>query len=266
VNLFLLLVLVLAALGAGAAIVASKRRDRFRDLEDLQTNIEVPVLAAIPRLYGSGAAGGLITATEPRSNASDAFRILKTNVEFISDRGGIRSLLVTSADTGLEKSATTANLGYALAEGGRRVILVSADLRRPTLGHYFSIADELTGPGLSTWLTGQMTDVTQIVRDVGIQNLRVMPSGPVPANPAELCNSALLADLLITLQRICDLVLVDSPPVLAVPDASLVGRQLDGCVLVVDAKKTRRLAAREAKEELHRRGARLVGAVMSNAG
>jgi capsular exopolysaccharide synthesis family protein len=266
VSLFLVLVLVAAVLGVGAGVVAARRRDRFRDLDDLQTSIGVPVLATIPRYFGSVAAGGLITANEPRGDASDAFGILKTNLEFISDRDDIRSLLVTSPDPGSDKSATAANLGYLLAQGGRRVILVSADLRRPTLGHYFSIGDELTGPGLSTWLTGQTTDLTQIVRDVGIQNLRVVPSGAVPPNPAELLSSTLLADLFITLGRICDLVLVDTAPVLAVPDAGSVGRQLDGCLLIVDIRKTRRLAVREAKEELHRRGARLAGAVMSNAG
>ena len=254
-----------AGLGIGLAFLRERLDDRFRDRSDLERVIEAPVLATVPKYPGpKKEQSQLVSVSLTSVGAVEAYRSLRTNLQFITSQRDIRSLLVTSPSEREGKSATTANLGVLLAQAGRRVILVSSDLRRPTLGGYFGIA-EGSGEeaGLSTWLASGEAEPWDIIKDPGIPNLRVIPSGPVPPNPAELLTSPRATSLIRLLEANADLVLLDSPPVLAVADASVLGSIAGGAVLVVNAGSTHKSATVHARQEIERVGGSLIGAVLN---
>lgn len=246
-------------LGVGLAFLRERLDDRLRGRSDIERALQAPVLATIPRVATNKKnKHDLVTGSQPSSSASEAYRSLRTNLQFLMTQQNVRSVLVTSPSAGEGKSLTSANLAMVLAQAGQRVILVSCDLRRPTLERYFGIASE---PGMSSWLAAQDDDLSAVVQDPGIANLRVIASGPVPGNPAELLSSRRLRKLVDTLEDNCDIVLVDSPPALAVADASILASHVDGVLLVLNALSTHRSAAARAKEELERVGASLLGCV-----
>jgi capsular exopolysaccharide synthesis family protein len=170
--------------------------------------------------------------------------------------------MVTSASAGEGKTVTTANLGVVLAQAGRRVIMVSSDMRRPTLENYFQIDGR--DAGLSNWLSSADDDLWQYLRDPGIPNLRVLPCGPTPSHPAELLSTPQLVELVDLLEKNADLVLFDSPPTLAVADASIIASRVGGIVLVIDTTATHRSAAVAARQHVERAGGTILGTV-SNA-
>lgn len=251
------------ALGVGLAFLRERLEDRLRDRGDIERALEVPVLATTPR-YRTPKSGSAvpIALAQPGGGVAEVYRSLRTNLQFIIAQQGIKSILLTSAAAGEGKTVTTANLGVVLAQAGQRVILVSADLRRPTLEATFGMFSE--AEGLSTWLASSEPEPWATIRDPGVANLRVIPSGPPPPNPAELLSSPKMRHLISTLEENCDLVLFDSPPVLAVADASVMGRHTGGAILVVDGNSTPRSAVARAKEELERTGGVLIGAVLNS--
>jgi capsular exopolysaccharide synthesis family protein len=238
--------------------------NRFRGRADVERATGAPVLAAVPRFETSQSAGGspLISISQPKALASEAYRILRTNLQFIAMERGVKSLVVASASPGEGKTVTAANLASVLAQAGNRVIIVSADLRRPTIENVFGIHG--APRGLSTWLASHDESIWPLLRDPGIPNIRVLPSGPIPQNPAELLNSSKTAELIAALTRECDFLIVDSPPVLAVADATILASRVDATLLVVDASRTHRSATVHAKEELERANGYLAGSVMNS--
>lgn len=262
-NIALALFLGLA-LGVGVAFLRERLDDRFRGRDDIERAIESPVLATIPK--HSVARKKPVPSPEemllPSRASSEAYRSLRTNLYFLTTQRGIRSVLMTSPSAAEGKTTTAANLGMVLAQAGQRVILVSSDLRRPMLERYFSVNGKL--PGLSSWLVGEERAIAELLTDPGVPNLRVVPCGPIPSNPAELLSSHRLTSLIEELEQNCDLVLVDSPPVLAVADASILASRVGGAVLVVDGSVTHRSAAVAAKRELERTGATVIGSVLNS--
>lgn len=250
-------------LGFGAAFVRERLDDRFKGRADIEAVVGASVLGTIPRFDGSKDDSLLVSATDPQAPAAEAYRTLRTNVQFVASQRGMKSLVVTSPSAGEGKSSTSANLGVVMAQAGRRVILVSADLRRPTLMRYFGGEDQEPGGGLSSFLSGERTNPFEIVRDPGIPNLRVIPCGAIPPNPAELLSSPLLPSLVRALEGVADFVIVDSPPVLAVSDASVIAGQVGAALLVVDASRTHRSATVHSKEDLERTGGVLIGCVLN---
>jgi non-specific protein-tyrosine kinase len=255
-----------AALGVGLAFLRERLDDRFRDRSSLEKTIEAPVLATVPRYSGpKKGQSPLVSVSLSSVGAVEAYRSLRTNLQFMTSQRKIRSVLLTSPSEQEGKSATTANLGVLLAQAGRRVILISSDLRRPTLGGYFGLVEGMDDvPGLSTWLASDREEPWGIVQDPGIPNLRVIPSGPVPPNPSELLTSPRTAALIRLLEANADLVLFDSPPVLAVSDAAELASVVGGSVLVVNAASTHKSATLHARQELERVGGRLIGAVLNS--
>ena len=246
-------------LGIGLAFLRERLDDRLRGRGDIERALNAPVLATIPRVQTNKKANTeLVTRSQPRSSASEAYRSLRTNLQFLMTQQSVRSVLVTSPSAGEGKTMTCGNLATVLTQAGQRVILVSCDLRRPTLERYFNVE---TQPGLSNWLAEGDDEIWEFVKDPGIANLRIIPSGPIPGNPAELLTSRRLRTLVDTLESNCDLVLIDSPPSLAVADASILASHVDGVLLVLNATTTHRSAAARAKEELERVGASLLGCV-----
>lgn len=249
------------ALGIGLAFLRERLDDRLRGRPDLERILDAPVLATIPRFANRRVTStNVITLTDPKSVASEAYRSLRTNLQFMTAQRGIRSVLVTSPSAEEGKTVTCANLAVTLAQGGKRVVLMSADLRRPTLERYFKLGNEA---GLSTWLSMQSNDLASLIQDPGIPNMRILPSGPIPPNPAELLTSPRLMELIHVLEENADMVLVDSPPTLAVADSPIISPHVGGTVLVVDAGVTARSAVVHARDELGKAGAVILGSVLN---
>ncbi len=213
----------------------------------------------------------LVTVIDPRSQVSEAYRTLRTNIQFSSLEKPVKTLLLTSARPGEDKSVAVANLAVTFAQMGSRVILVDADLRRPSQHSIFGTSNEqgLTGTLLNAGANGNARNdfawnELPLVQ-TQVPNLRLMTSGSLPPNPAEVLNSGLMGELITRLSSEADYVLFDAPPLLAVADAAILAARLDATLLVLKAGKTNRDDAREAKEQLEKVHAHLIGTILNNA-
>ncbi len=202
----------------------------------------------------------LITLTDPRSPASEAYRTLRTNLSFYSLDEPLQTLVVTSAAPDEGKSTTIANLAVTIAQGGRRAILVDCDLRRPSLHEIFDVGNDA---GLTTMVLDESAEL--LLKETGVENLSLLPSGPKPPNPADLLGSRHIDRVFAQIKEQADMILIDAPPVLGVTDAAILGARADGVLLVVNAGKTRREHAERAKEILEKARARIVGVTLTNA-
>jgi capsular exopolysaccharide synthesis family protein len=204
----------------------------------------------------------LITLTDPRNPAAEAYRTLRTNLTFAALDKPIETLIVTSAAPDESKSTVLANLAITMAQGERRTILVDGDLRRPGLHEIFGTAND---QGLTTMIVEETTLDDPPLIDVGVDNLWLMPSGPMPPNPADILGSRKMEQVISALKARADVVLFDAPPIVSVTDATVLGTKVDGVLLIVRAGRTRREHAQRAKELLERVHVRIVGAVLSDA-
>ncbi len=203
----------------------------------------------------------LITVAEPRSPISEAYRTLRTNLEFASLDQELRTLVVTSAGVGEGKSTTLANLAVVSAQAGRRVLLVDADLRRPRLHDIFGLSNT---SGLTTAMMDETALASPPLQQTGIDGLSVLTCGQLPPNPAELMSSRRMEEVIAALTERADQVFFDTPPVVAVTDAAVLATKVDGVLLVISAGKTRRESAHAAVQRLEQINARLVGTVLTN--
>lgn len=205
----------------------------------------------------------LITLTNPRSAAAEAYRALRTNLTFFGalDRP-VESLIVTSVAPDEGKSEVLANLAVTMAQGERRTILVDADLRRPGLHEIFGVGNER---GLTTMILEEEAMDDPPFLDVGVEGLLFVPSGPLPPNPADVLGSARMEQVIDAFKCQADIILFDAPPVIAVTDAAVLGTKVDGVLLVFSAGRTRRDHGERAKELLERVNVRIVGAVLNEA-
>lgn len=249
------------ALGIGLAFLRERLDDRFRGRADLMKATEAPVLATVPQYKARKKEFKLASLEEPQSTAAEAYRSLRTSLQFLGVEEGLKTVLITSPAAGEGKTVTAANLAIAFAQADNQVILVSADLRRPTIERYFGISNE---QGLTDWLVGGSQDgQLPLARPGEMDNLLVLPSGKVPPNPAEILASSKLVPLLDELSARADIVIIDSPPALPVADASILSAHVSGTVLVIDAGNTKRSATIHAQEELMRVGGRFLGSVLN---
>jgi non-specific protein-tyrosine kinase len=204
----------------------------------------------------------LVTLREPRSPATEAYRALHANLKFASIDRTLHSMVIAPPDVGGMEDNVAANLAVVMAQGGQQVILVDADLRRPRLHDLFAIAQE---PGVTDIVLGQNGATELPLIATGVEGLRVIPSGALPPNPADVLGSQSMEALLDRLQAESDVVIFAAPPVTVAVDASVLAAQTDGLMLVVRAGHTRRDRIEQAKEQLKRFRAQLLGAVMTNA-
>jgi non-specific protein-tyrosine kinase len=204
----------------------------------------------------------IITLTDPRSNAAEAYRTLRTNLEFSSVDGQLTTLLVTSSAPTDERSAIVANLAVAMADGDRPVILVDADLRRPSLHTLFGLPNET---GFTNLFKDEAALRNPPLQAIPHTSLQVLTSGPLPPIPSQLLASQKMSAVIQRLTELADVVIFDAPPLVTVNDASLLASQVDGVLLVVKAGGTKRDHVKAAKSRLEKVNARLVGAVLTNA-
>jgi capsular exopolysaccharide synthesis family protein len=203
----------------------------------------------------------LIVASDPRSAAAEAFRTLRTNLQFKSLDSPIRTILVTSSAPGEGKSTVVANLAASLAQTGAAVIAVDCDLRNPSLHRLFGLPNER---GLTSMMLAQDTNLKDFLQRSEAGGVDVLTSGPLPPNPAELLGSKRMENLVQELRGAADYVIFDTPPVLAVTDAAVLATKVDGSMLVLSAGKARRDAAKKAKRTLEELSARFLGVVVNN--
>ncbi|MFD3165863.1 CpsD/CapB family tyrosine-protein kinase [Herpetosiphon sp. NSE202] len=201
----------------------------------------------------------LITLRDPRAAAAEAYRTLRTNIQFSSIERKLHTILVTSSVPDEDKSIALANLAVTFAQAEQRVIVLDCDLRRPSLHSLFGVSNDR---GLSQAMS-QNSDLPILKTEV--DGLQLLPAGATPPSPADLLSSKRFDSVLRDLKQHADIVLIDAPPVLAASDAALLATKVDGVVLVTRAGKTRRDSAREAVALLQRVNAHLVGVVLTNA-
>ncbi|MCU0520242.1 MAG: CpsD/CapB family tyrosine-protein kinase [Anaerolineae bacterium] len=204
----------------------------------------------------------LVTLRDPRSPAAEAYRALRMNLAFTSlDRDLTCFVVAPPGAEGLDANVA-ANLAVVMAQSGKQVCLVDADLRRPTLHTLFGVAQE---PGVTTLLVSPEDDFATQLADTGVPGLLLLPSGALPPNPADILGSNKMAALLDRLQGMADVVIFQAPPVTVAVDAAVLAAQTDGLLLVVRTGHTRRDRVEQAKELLERFRVRLLGAVMTDA-
>ncbi len=206
------------------------------------------------------AQANLITLRNPRSLASEAFRTLRTNLIFSGLDHPLRTLVITSPAPEEGKSITLANLAVTFAQGGRKTIIVDSDLRRPSQHTIWGVDQQ---SGLTSFMLDGGKKLPLV--DIGVENLQLLPSGPLPPNPADIVGSPRMDAVIQLLTKEADVVLFDAPPVIYVTDAALLASKLDGVLLVIRAGGTRRDHAVRARELLERVSVRLVGAVLVDA-
>lgn len=203
----------------------------------------------------------LVTHLDPKSPVSEAFRTLRTNLQFSSFDKGLKSVLITSAGPGEGKSTVSSNLAVAFAQSGKKTILVDTDLRRPTVHKRFGVDGDR---GVSTGVVSGFSE--DLLVESGVENLWLLSSGPIPPNPSEMLGSASMKRMVEQLTECADMVILDAPPVIAVTDACVVAPLMDAVLLVVKLGLADRNMTLRAKELLLNVKANLVGAVVNGIG
>lgn len=265
VNLVLGTVLGLI-LGLVLAAVRSSLDDTFESSDEIDEMLGVPllgVISGIPLAAGRPPFYSLAMLTQPHSVAAESFRSLRTNVEALMGKDGGRTILVTSPGALDGKSTVAANLAIAFAQSGKRTVLVDADLRRPSVHELFRLSD---GLGFGDVLTSDIPDLRQMSRTTEAPDLFVLPAGTLPEQPAELLGSARLPIVLQRLEAAADLVIIDSPPVLAAADTAILAGRVNHVLLVVARRHTDRRSARAAEAALRRVGVAVMGIVYNRRG
>lgn len=210
---------------------------------------------------GTVAERALITLRDPSSAAAEAYRTLRTNILFSSLDRPLHTLVITSTGPDEGKSTTLANLAVTMAQAEQRVLMVDCDLRRPSLHSIFGVSNDR---GVTSALLEQSEGPLPI-QETGVAGLRLLASGPLPPRPADLLGSRRMGALIERLRTEADMVLFDTPPVVAVTDAAVLAPRVDGVLLVLQAGHTRRDRAREARQMLEKVKANIIGVVLNGS-
>ncbi|MGD9317675.1 MAG: polysaccharide biosynthesis tyrosine autokinase [Anaerolineae bacterium] len=250
-----------AMLGVALAFLIEYLDDTVKAPEDLKLS-RLSVIGIVQRVnhQGNGSTPQVFAISQSRSLAAEAYRTLRTNLQFSSLDRPLHSLVVTSAVATEGKTTTAANLAVVMAQAGNRVVLVDADLRRPSAHKLFGLSN---GTGLTTALVEDPSAVEGYLQETEVQDLRVLSAGPVPPNPQELLGSRRMEELLHELEESADVVVLDTPPTLVVADANVLAARADGVLLIVNTNSTRRAAVQRAVEGLRQVGANLLGGVLN---
>ncbi|CAH0129873.1 polysaccharide biosynthesis tyrosine autokinase [Microbacterium sp. Bi128] len=246
------------ALGVILAVGRSVLDTRIHSRHDIEAVTDLPVLGGIP--YDVGITKRpLIVESDRRSPGAEAFRSLRTNLQFVEVDGAARTFVVSSAGPGEGKSVTTVNLALALAETGAKVALVDGDLRLPRIAEYMGLEG---GAGLTDVLIGRAA-LADVLQQWGKNKLYILPSGRIPPNPAELLGSEAMRRTIEALTTAFDYVLIDAPPLLLVTDAAVISRLANGTLLVAASGSTRKPQLSAAVEKLNTIGSRIFGVVVT---
>ena len=246
-------------LALGAAFLFEYLDSRIKSPEEVKACLGVPSLGMLPELGKRSMTEAPLLSAGSRPEFSEAIRALRMNVLFSMPQDGARTLAVTSTGPNEGKTTVATNLAIAFALSGHRVLLMDADMRRPSVHTLFDLNQE---PGLSNVLVGDAM-ASEAVRKTDVAGLWMMPSGRVPPNPAELLGLQRFEDLLLSLGDQFDTIIMDTPPVMVVSDPSVIANIASGVLFVVGAEMTGRRPARTALEQLERSHARILGAILN---
>lgn len=209
----------------------------------------------------------IITFKEPKSPVSEVFRTLRTNLQFMNTKKGLKSLVITSASPSEGKSWVTANLAVTFAQAGKKVVLVDADMRK---GRQFSIFGISPTPGLSNYLSGINSkgedsdpNIMSYVKETEVKNLYLIPAGNIPPNPSELLVSDQMMEAIISLQNVFDLIIFDGTPSDLVTDAIIISRYVDTTMIVTSYKQTKIDALEKIKKDIENVGGKIAGVVIN---
>lgn len=245
--------------GAGQAVLRSMLDQRIATERDIAQVTQLPVLGAIVASEDDGHSPPLVMNGDPQSLRAEAYRRLRTNLHFLGIGEGERVFLVTSSTSGEGKTTTSINLASTLAAAGERVLLIDADLRRPTVARSLMLEGSV---GLSSVLIGEAS-LDEVVQPVGTSGLEVLASGPIPPNPAELLGFADMARLLEDAKQRYDAVIIDSPPLLPVTDAAVLSQAVSGTLVVAASGGVKAPELARSLGSLEQLDARVLGVVLN---
>lgn len=240
--------------GLGLAFFLEYMDTTVKNLDDVERYLGVPVLAVVPKDVG------VLHRSSGFNPDAEAYRILRTNIEFNRKTADSNCLSVVSGGAGEGKSTTMVNLAYVCAQGGYNVLLIDADLRRPSMHTHFDVSHTV---GLTNYLTTDIRLEDVVIR-TQVENLFFLPSGLLPADSAGLLNSQRMVDLIADVKSRFDLVLIDSPPILGVSDASVLANEADMTMIVVQHRKLPRHMLMRVKQAVDNAGGKVVGVVLNN--
>jgi capsular exopolysaccharide synthesis family protein len=245
-------------LGAATVFIIEYFRDRMSSPAEVERFVGSSVLALVPEIKSPRKHPLLLSDDEASMPLTEALRTLRTNLQFLAKRDDVRAIVVTSPALGDGKTVVSSNLAIAMTQVGNRVVLIDGDLRRPRLHGAFGVP---IAPGLSSILVGESTLESAVAKST-VPNLRLIPSGPIPAQPTELLGSSEMADVVQRCREASDFVIIDSPPVIGLADPSVLASYADGVLLVINQEAGRR-ALTQARTQLERVGARILGIVVN---
>jgi len=245
----------------GVAFLIEYLDDSIKGQVDVEQALGLPTLGVVAQISENGAQPERIAIAHPLSSYVEGFRMLRTNLRYsLPSSSERRIFLVTSVGPAEGKSTTVANLGVVMAQAGHKTIVVDGDLRRPALHKIMRCSNEV---GLSSLIVGEAVTLEQALQPTEVEGLQVLTSGIIPPNPAELLGSPRMAQLLERLSQEAEVILIDSPPLLAVTDASILASMASGTILVAEVGRTRLDACAQAMEALERVGGKLLGVVLN---
>ncbi len=246
-------------LGVAAVVWLDSIDNRMRNAADVEELLGLPAIGLTPQLTGRDGVLPKLTHIYPLSAMAESYRILRTNILFALRDNPFKTLMVATGRPGQGGTTTICNLAIALAQIGKRIILIDADMRRPSLHKFFSVPNEA---GLSTLLQGQ-GNLTDAFQKTDIENLIIVPAGPRPLNPSELLGSNEMRDLVRRLEEHCDLVLFDTPSTIVFSDGPMLASWIDAVLMVVSANQVPRGTEKQARELLERAKANVIGVVVN---
>jgi succinoglycan biosynthesis transport protein ExoP len=241
-------------IGASVALLQEYIDDRINSTEDAERLLSLPSLGRVPQLTADDAR--LLPQMKGLDPETESYRILRTNIHFASVDKPLRTLQVTSAGPGEGKTTTAANLAFAMAMDGKKVILIDTDLRRPSVHKLLGLRQV---PGITDLLLGTATLSEAMRPHETLPEMSIIPAGITPPNPSELLNSQKFKTLVEQLSMLADIVILDSPPVLAASDAQIIASKVDGVIVVVANGETRKASARQAMKILRQARANVIG-------
>jgi len=255
------------ALGLGAIFVTEYFDPTLQTPAEAESFLDLPVLASIPRMITSGEMKKdearkylfMISERSPRSHEAEMFKSLRSNIRFTDFKAETLALLVTSSSPREGKTTISTNLGITTAYAGSKTILIDTDMRRPALNYIFGLKNDI---GISSFLKGE-APAEKTIFPTGIENLSIIPSGPVPPNPSELLESPRMAEFIGSLKDKFDRIIFDSPPAGALTDASIIAALVDGVILVCFAGHIDRKFVLRTKQQLEKAGAKIYGVVLN---
>jgi len=250
------------ALAVGGIFLMEYLDDTVKTPEDIQRISTLPIIGTIAHIKGKTYEEKLVASHKPLEPVVESFRALRTNIQYSSVDKPIHSLLITSPGPGEGKSVCLANLGVVMAQSGIKVVIVDADFRRPIQDQIFGLSNDM---GLSDVILENHSNILPLLKNTEIQNLRVLTSGDLPSNPDILMETERIKYVLHRLEAEADIIILDSPPVLVVADAAILGTQVDSVILLVNSGHTRPYHLARAIDEMRRVHVNLLGLVLNRS-